>query len=273
MGLLTSFLLGLPMWDVIPMTKTIKEVRSEIWKDMKPVLEERRAALERGECLDVDDCLSAMINEKMSDTEVIDHMVTLICAGHDTTAFFSAYLCLLLAQNPSCQEQLRAEVLNLCGHKDDITADDVTAMKYLQKVMQETLRLYSIIPCVTRQATEEVHIKESDVTIPKDCAVLIPMFLINRDPELWKDPSQFNPDRFAGEGNEFTSARSGFFPFGYGARTCIGNTFAQMESAIFICQLLKKFRLIEKEGFKPAIFAGISLTTSNGIYIVLKDLE
>ena len=81
------------------------------------------------------------------------------------------------------------------------------------------------------------------------------------------------PDRFTGEGNEFTSARSGFFPFGYGARTCIGNTFAQLESAVFICTLLKRYRILEKEGFKPKIQAGISLTTSNGVHVVLKDLE
>ena len=78
--------------------------------------------------------------------------------------------------------------------------------------------------------------------------------------------------RFSGQGNEFTSAKSGFFPFGYGARTCIGNTFAQMESAVFICQILRKYRLVQEPGFKPAIFAGISLTTSNGINVILKDL-
>lgn len=102
--------------------------------------------------------------------------------------------------------------------------------------------------------------------------VLIPMFLINRDPELWDRPSEFIPDRFEGKGNEFTSAKLGFFPFGYGSRTCIGNTLAQLESAVFICHILKKYRLIEEPGFKPAIFAGISLTTSNGIKIMVKDL-
>ena len=74
---------------------------------MEVVLETRRAALAKGEMTDVDDCLSTMISENMSNKDVIDHMVTLICAGHDTTAFFSSYMCLLLAQHPSCQEILR----------------------------------------------------------------------------------------------------------------------------------------------------------------------
>ena len=75
---------------------------------MKEVMANRRKALERGELADVDDCLSAMIRDNMSDVDVIDHMVTLICAGHDTTAFFASYMCLLLAQHPDCQELLRS---------------------------------------------------------------------------------------------------------------------------------------------------------------------
>merc|ERR1711871_1507040 len=208
MGMIT---MNLPMWDIFPQVQHIKHVRRTMWEDMKPVLEERKAALARGESTDIDDCLSAMINENMSDKDVVDHMVTLICAGHDTTAFFSAYLCMLLAQHPACQETLRAEINSVVGTRDEVTADDVSSMKYLQKVMQETLRLYAIIPCVTRLASEEVHIKEADITIPKGANVLVPMFLINRDPELWEKPSEFNPERFTGQGNEFTSAKSGFF--------------------------------------------------------------
>ncbi len=107
--------MNLPMWDIFPLVQDVKHVRKSVWEDMKPVLEEKRAALERGEMTDIDDCLSAMINEKMSNDDVIDHMVTLICAGHDTTACFSAYLCMLLAQHPACQETLRAEINTVLG--------------------------------------------------------------------------------------------------------------------------------------------------------------
>lgn len=99
--------LGLPMWNIFPTMKYIHAARTEIWKDMKPVLEARREAMKKDEIRDVDDCLTAMITDNLSDVDVIDHMVTLICAGHDTTAFFSAYMCLLLAEHPDCQEQLR----------------------------------------------------------------------------------------------------------------------------------------------------------------------
>jgi cytochrome P450 len=80
---------------------------------------------------------------------------------------------------------------------------------------------------------------------------------MNRDPEIWDNPSEFNPDRFDGAGHDYTSAKNGFFPFGYGSRTCIGNTLAQLESAVFFCHLLRKFRIEPDPGFKPNIMSGI----------------
>ena len=75
-------------------------------------------------------------------------------------------------------------------------------------VMQETLRLYAIIPCVTRLASEEVHIKKADITIPKGAKMLVPMFLINRDPEMLERTSEFNPNRFSGVyGDEYLFIR------------------------------------------------------------------
>lgn len=227
--------LGLPMWDIFPAVAVIRTGREELWRDMQEVVENRKAMLARGEGLDIDDCLAAMINERMNDKDMLDHLTTLLSAGHDTTAYFAAYMCFLLASHQDIQDRLRAEVISTVfkdGSMDmsaiNLTGDDVGEMKYMQKVMQETLRLYSIIPCVSRLAAYDVHIKEANVTIPAGANLLIPMFLINRDPELWENPSEFNPERFEGRGAEFTSAKNGYFPFGYGTRTCIGNTLAQV---------------------------------------------
>ena len=198
--------------------------------------------------------------------------MTLLSAGHDTTAYFSAYMCFLIAEHQDSQERLREEIDQVMGDRTEVTCDDVTEMKYLMNVMQETLRLYSIIPCVSRACTTDTHIKESGVTIPAGANILIPMFLINRDPELWENPTKYNPDRFEGSTGYFTSSKNGFFPFGYGSRTCIGNTLSQMESAVFMIHLIRKFTLHQDIGFRPKIFAGISLTTSNGINVRLKKI-
>ena len=81
----------------------------------------------------------------------------------------------------------------------------------------------------------------------------------------------FNPDRFDG-GGDFTSAKNGFFPFGYGSRTCIGNTLAQIESGMLVCKLLTRCRIDPDPSFQIKIVAGISLTTKGGIKVICNPL-
>lgn len=265
--------LNLPMWEIIPPVKSILTARRAVLDACKDAVATRRQQMRDGQCDDMDDCLTAMIRENMSEEDVLDHVMTLVCAGHDTTAYFSAFLTLLLAEHPDVQEKVRSEMLSVLGDREMITMEDIQKLEYLHKVMQETLRLYSVIPIVTREATEEVTIKEADnVTIPKGVNVMIPFYIMNRDPAIWDNPSAFDPDRFHDRSVEFTSAKNGYFPFGYGSRTCIGNTLAQTENAVFMCHLLRRFRFEALPGFKPAIFGGISLTTLNGVHVVIKHL-
>jgi cytochrome P450 len=98
------------------------------------------------------------------------------------------------------------------------------------------------------------------------------MIVINKDPEIWENPHEFDPSRFERKPSaDFTSAKDGFFPFSYGSRTCIGNVLAQIESAIAFVHLLRNFIIEEDVGFRPNIRAGISLTTSNGINVKLRS--
>lgn len=262
---------SMPTSNLNPYVRKIKHAKNFFWNEIKDNLKERRAAIASG-TETRDDCLTAMINDNMNDEEMLDHLTTLICAGHDTTAFFCSYMCYLLANHQDEQDTLREEINRVMGDRTVVTENDVTDMKYLSKVMQETLRLYSIVPCLTRYSTEEIHIKECGITIPKNVTVLFPMFLINRDPELWENPSQFNPERFDSKAEAFTSAKNGFFPFGYGTRTCIGNTLSILESGVIITQLLRKYRAKPSPGFKLQILAGISMVTSNGVKVVLSPV-
>jgi cytochrome P450 len=268
----TFVIFGIPIKWWIPGASPVLSIGPELMKDLNPVVKERRRAMAAGELPDLDDPLTAMIRENLSDQDIQDHMVTLVCAGHDTTAYFTAYMTLLLAENQDSQDKLRDEIMKMCGNKDVVTAEDVYDMKYMQIVMKETFRYYAIIPAVSRCATEEVTIKECDLTIPKGQDIMIPMYLINRDAELWDEPGKYKPERFLNSGDQFTSAKLGYFPFGYGTRVCIGNTLAYIESGIFMAHLLRKFRFEPEPGFKPKINAGISLTTTNGINVILKPI-
>mgnify|MGYP005993863455 CR=1 FL=1 len=269
-----------PNFRFIPWVNTAATVREEIFKDMTVLVEARKKAMSTGEDVP-DDCITAIINNDMTDEELSDHACTLISAGHDTTAFFSSYVCLLLADNPEWQDKLRADIIAQVGDRNDITTDDIAQITLLHKVLEETLRLFAIIPILTRVAATEVTIKDAasdtpggalrDLTIPKGTDIMIPMYLLNRDPTVWENASKFDPTRFEGHG-DYTSAKSGFFPFGYGTRTCIGNTLAQIETSVFICHLLRRYRMKPTPGFKVDIIAGISLTTSNGVSVTLEKL-
>lgn len=272
--------LSVPLFRFIPWVNNAMTLHDEIAKETKIIVENRRKAIAAGEDVP-DDCIAAMIDNDMDEKDMIDHTATLISAGHDTTAFFSSYVCLILAQNPECQEKLRDLIFEAVGDRKDINTDDIAAIPYLHQVLEETLRMYAIIPILTRETEKEVTIKDAtsdtpggalrDMTIPAGTNIMIPMFILNREPSVWENPSKFNPSRFDGQG-DYTSAKSGFFPFGYGTRTCIGNTLAQVETSIFMIHLLRRYRLKPSPGYKVDIVAGISLTTSNGVRVVVEKL-
>jgi cytochrome P450 len=265
--------LNLKPWMVPHMVKSIERTRLKFHTLHVELVKQRRLEMKNG-AERKDDCLQAMIEAKMPMQEIDDHLITLLCAGHDTTAYFCGYFAYLLAINPSVQDKLLLE-METKSQGRELTADDIVEMKYLTKVMQETVRLYAVIPFVTRLSTQDMRVGDTNgkdgVVIPKDTTVIIPLYLINRDPDLWDNPTDFNPDRFEDSETNFTSAKNGFFPFGYGSRTCIGNTLAHIESAIFICQLLRRYRIEPDPTFTPKIRAGISLTTTNGINVVLRS--
>jgi enediyne biosynthesis protein E7 len=133
-------------------------------------------------------------------------------------------------------------------------------------VMQETLRLYTIIPFVNRTATSDVPMRESGHVVPKGTVVLVPLSLMNRDAETWEDPAEFRPERFEDVGGH-TSAKHGYLPFGYGSRTCIGNHLALIEGTCMIALLMQRYRFLPSECQKPDLVAGISLVSRNGVSV------
>lgn len=147
-------------------------------------------------------------------------------------------------------------------------------MKYLPQVIQETLRLYSTVPYTTRTATQTVSIKDgnTNITIPEGTNILIPFYLLNRDPELWTSPSKFDPDRFNGQSCSFQSSKVAFYPFGLGSNQCIGSLLAQVEVSILIIHLLKKYVIHSEPKFKVGLKTGLFLSPSNGVHVQIERL-
>ena len=263
-------ILGLPMWNIIPNVRKLRfDIMAKLNVHFDELIDSRIAARKAGEETP-DDALEAMLNDQQERNHMRYQLCTMLAAGHDTTAFFGCYMSFLIAKDQRVQDKIKEEVSRVLGSRDQITNDDIDNLKYCRMVMQETLRLYTIIPFVNRTTTKDAQIRDSKMVIPKDTVVLVPLTLMNRDKETWENPNEFRPERFSPEEKNIgghTSAKNGYLPFGYGSRTCIGNHLALIEGTCMIALLMQKYRFFPVEGFKPALIPGISLVSKNGVKV------
>lgn len=261
---------GLPLflWKFTPDLREVARNKNKLHQHWKEVVDERVQHLQSDEPNKIDDCLTAMINSSLTREQIYSQLTTLITAGHDTTAYFSCYVSYVIAMHQDVQKKLKEEIKTVMGDRIEVTAEDIHKMVYMRKVMQETLRQYAVAPNVTRVATQDITL-EPKIKIPKGTTILLPLFLIHRDTDVWENPSEFNPDRFD-DIDGFSSAKHGFFPFGYGSRTCIGNQLAIVEAAVMLTRILQKYTLLPNPNFKPKIVSGITLVSNNGIEVIIQ---
>ncbi|KAJ8714506.1 hypothetical protein PYW07_002731 [Mythimna separata] len=164
-------------------------------------------------------------------------------AGYETSATTMAYMLYELALNPDIQSKLIAEIDEVTqAHDGKVTYDTVKEMKYLNKVFDETLRMYSIVEPLQRKAVRDYKIPGTDVVVEKDMVVLISPRGIHYDEKYYSNPKVFNPDRFDPEevGKRHPCA---YLPFGIGQRNCIGMRFGRLQSQLCIIKILSKFKV------------------------------
>jgi cytochrome P450 family 135 len=189
------------------------------------VIAERRRVEDVGEREDILSMLVAARHEDgspMSDAEIRDELLTLLVAGHETTATALAWAMERLVRHPDKLERLREEAI--------AGADDA----YLTATIQETLRLRPVIVLVVRRLTEPVVIGEYE--IPAGACVNPCIHLIHRDPETYPEPDRFLPERFL----ESPPGTYTWIPFGGGVRRCLGASFAQFEMAVVLRELVRR---------------------------------
>jgi cytochrome P450 family 135 len=177
-----------------------------------------------------DDVLSMMIGathedgSPMSDVEIRDELLTLLVAGHETTATSLAWAVERLVRSPDKLERLRAEV----GEGRD---------EYLTATIQETLRLRPVISIVLRKLTEPVEI--GGYELPAGVSVAPSVYLVHRNPKIYPEPDRFLPERFL----DTPPGTYTWIPFGGGVRRCLGASFAQFEMAVVLKELVKRYQI------------------------------
>lgn len=180
----------------------------------------------------------AETGEAMSDAQLRDEVMTLLIAGHETTANALSWLWYLLDRHPDEQERLRAELVAATGGRPP-TVEDLPQLPRMKAAFQETLRLYPPVWMFDRRALGPDAL--GDTKVAKGDLVIFCPYAIHRLPELWHDPDAFRPERFDA-GREEQKNKFAYLPFSAGPRTCIGNSFAMIESQIIMGTLLSRFR-------------------------------
>jgi len=196
--------------------------------------------------------------QRLSDEALRDEMLTLLLAGHETTAASLSWVVLRLLQRCDVVEQLRAEL----GHAG-ATPERVGELPLLDAVIKETSRLDPVIPNVGRRLSVATAIAGRPV--PAGVVVAPCIYLAHRRAELWPEPERFDPDRFrAGR-----APAAAFFPFGGGVRRCIGAAFATYEIKIVLAAILERVELAPVPGYRAKLVRrSIAFTPSEGLPVI-----
>ncbi|XP_071427228.1 cytochrome P450 3A29-like isoform X2 [Pithys albifrons albifrons] len=231
---------------VVPVLEKMKVtlLPSDVMDFFKNVFIKMKKEREKGSSMDRVDFLQLMIESQnsqdgsLSDEEILAQALIFVFAGYETTSSTLSYIAYNLAVHPDVQQRLQDEVDTNLPNKATPTYSAITQMEYLDMVVNECIRLYPAGGRLQRVCKKTVDI--NGVTIPKDMVVIIPAFVLHRDPAYWPEPDEFRPERFSKENKEGIDPYT-FLPFGAGPRNCIGMRFALLVMKVAVVVLLQNF--------------------------------
>ncbi|NWS73264.1 CP3AO protein, partial [Crotophaga sulcirostris] len=176
--------------------------------------------------------------KSLSDEEVLAQALIFVFAGYETSSSALSYISYNLATHPDVQQKLQDEIDANLTNKATPTYNAIMQMEYLDMVVNESLRLFPPVGRIERVCKKTVEL--NGVTIPKGMGVLIPSYVLHRDPGCWPEPEEFRPERFSKENKESIDPYT-FLPFGAGPRNCIGMRFALLVVKVAVVNLLQNF--------------------------------
>jgi cytochrome P450 len=209
---------------------------------LKKLVDQRRESGDRpGDLLDM--LLDARYEDgtAMEESQLLDEILILFVAGHETTSNALTFTLQLLAKHPDIQEKIYEEYAFAKANTTS-SLDFIKSCEYTKQVIEESMRLYPPAYFIDRVNLEEDTF--DGVTIPKESNLLFSIVEIHKHKDFWEDPEAFNPDRFA---NNAGMKHKAYFPFGAGPRMCIGNNFAMYEMVLAITEIVKHYKIKKKE--------------------------
>jgi len=262
-------LFGERLYDLpIPRMRRAKQAVPALDAAIYAIIEEhRRSGRDQGDLLSM--LMAARDAEGdgsgMTDAQLRDEVMTLILAGHETTANALAWTWWFLAQHPEIDVRLAAEVRDACGDRP-ITMADLPNLPYTRAVFSEAMRLRPPAYATSREVIEPIVLGRQ--AIPVGAQVIVSPWVTQRDPRWWTEPLRYDPDRWLAPRAE-PNHRHAYFPFGGGTRVCIGEQFAWTEGILVIAALVRRWRFcltVPATAVRPQ--AAVTLRPAPGIPVV-----
>ncbi|XP_031828764.1 cytochrome P450 4g15-like [Nomia melanderi] len=181
---------------------------------------------------------------QLTDEEIKEEVDTIMFEGHDTTAAGSSFVLCVLGIHQDIQQRVYEELNEIFGGSSrPCTFQDTLEMKYLERVILETLRLFPPVPAIARLLKEDVKLATNGYVLPRGCTVLIAPFKVHRLEEFYPNPEEFNPDNFLPERTQNRHYYS-FIPFSAGPRSCVGRKYAMLKLKVLLSTVLRNYRIL-----------------------------
>lgn len=255
----------LPVWVPTKANREFKEVQSTIVNALQTIMDDRRQSAQPHN--DLLDMLLTMVDVEggFTQNQMIFEMSSIVFAGHETTATTLTWLLYMLTQHPAVERKLYEEVDTVLEGRTPMM-DDLANLSYLNRVINETLRLYPAARATTRRAIEGDVIGGYSIRPGEN--IFINIRGIHTDPRYWNDPYTFDPDRFLPE-RTANRHKWAFIPFLNGPRKCIGEPLSRAEMQLILVMILQRFRFTFPEGAVVEEDAGFVLRPKDGLDLIV----
>lgn len=258
----------LPMWMPVAEHRNFKEAKAQLDHLVLDIIARRKRGGEHNNDLlqMLLDARDDQTGEPMQDQHLKDEIITLLVAGHDTTAAALSWTFFALQQNPDVREQLENELDDELNGRS-ARADDLERLPYTRMVLDEALRLYPPAWGQPRRSIKDDTI--DGYWLPAGSMISLCQYVTHRHEDFWQQPDRFLPERFLAQQAE-KRPKFAYFPFGGGSRLCIGQQFALLEGQLALANLAQKFRFDLVPGAKVEPDPTFTLMPKDGLAVTVR---
>lgn len=259
-----------PTWVPLPKQLRFRQARQEQQRIVDQLVAHRSARPGSS----ADDVLSRLISSTRQEADaqvgqqrMRDELVTLLLAGHETTASTLSWTFYLVDRHHEVWERLHAEAVDVLGDRLP-SYPDLARLRYTTMVVEEAMRLYPPVWGLTRIAQQEDEI--GGWHVPAGADVMVCPYTLHRHPRFWDAPDRFDPDRF-GPDRAASRPRYAYIPFGAGPRFCVGNNLGMMEAVFVVALVARQLRLTKVPGYRVVPRPMLSLRVSGGLPMTVRS--